>query len=124
AAAYQQLSSAVSVASAAVWRDSLAAANDTIRMSMLAQMLRVSGTTYWLLGHAAGKPVRHQVVSTHRLREVYRLKTFTVIERPDAGQPRVDWQAVLQPKKDAPHWATPRTVDGVCEVRWSHQKLQ
>lgn len=110
AAAYQQLSSAVSVASAAAWRDALAAANDTVRMSMLAQMLRISGTTYWLLGHAAGKPVRHQVVSTHRLREVYRLKTFTVIERPDAGQPRVDWQAVLQPKKGAPQWATPRTV--------------
>lgn len=124
ASAYRDLASAVSLASARAWREALASATETVKISMIAQMLRISGTTYWLLGHAGGKPVQHQVVGTHKLREVYRLKTFAVTDRPDAGQPRVDWEATLLPKKDAPAWATPRVLNGICEVRWSHQKLQ
>src|SRR5207245_2588482 len=92
--------------------------------SMLAQMLRISGTTYWLLGHTNDRPIRRRVIDTQKLREVYRLKGFNVIERSDAGQPRVDWQAVLEPKKGAPSWAAPSVVRGFCEVRWSHGKLQ
>jgi hypothetical protein len=124
AKAYRALSATVSTASAAAWRAAFASATDTARMSMLAQMLRISGTTYWLLGHAGGKPVRHQIVGTGKFRELYRLKSFSITDRPDAGQPRVDWEAVLLLRRGASSFAAAQTVHGICEIRWSHQKLQ
>lgn len=96
-------------------------------MAMLAQMVRVCGSTYWLLGQADDRPVRCKVVDTTTFRQHCRLSRFDVFERPDGGLPQVDWRATLTPAAKAPLHVIesgPRVIDGFCEIRWSHGKLQ
>ena len=50
-------------------------------MAMLAQMIRVCGTTYWLVGQAEHRPVRCKVVDSTTWRQRYRLTALDVTER-------------------------------------------
>ena len=122
-AAYDALCAAASQATAARWGASLARASEAAKLTMLAQMIRLSGTVYWLLGQAGDRPVRCRVSDAGTLRDVYRLRSFATAVPPLVGQPRVDWKATLEPRRGAVG-VEPRTVDGVCEIRWSHGKFQ
>ena len=125
--AYRALAHRVATESARRWRHALDGASDPARMAMLAQMIRVCGTTYWLLGQSSHHPVRCKVVDTSTWRQHYRLGPFDVTERLDVGQPQVDWRAVLHPRPNAPAGIVAegdRVIAGYCEIRWSHGKFQ
>ena len=119
-AEYRDLARIVSTRTAETWREALSSATDRQRMGMLAQMTRICGSRYWLLGQAGAEPVRCCVTDTNTWRSHYRLAKFVVFARPDAGQPQVDWQATLEPSRQAPALVAdngPRVIDGICEIR-------
>jgi hypothetical protein len=126
AAAYKQFAGVVSCETAKRWTAALAAASERTKLEMLAQMIRVCGSNYWLLGQADNRPVRCMVMDSHTWRASYKLRAFDVIERPDAGQPQVDWKATLEPRPAATDDIKAegvRVIDGYCEIRWSHGKF-
>ncbi len=86
---------------------------------MLFRMLRIAGGPYWLLGTKGSSPVRLAVTDTHSWRQTYELRSFRVLDA-HAGQPQVDWRAeIVERATRARHH-----VEGFCELRWSHGKLQ
>lgn len=118
-AAYAKLCRAVSVETTLRWRRRIEGATLPQRTQMLFRMLRIAGGPYWLLGTKGRSPVRLRVCDTRSWRDRYELKRFTVLDA-HAGQPQVDWRAQITDK------ATKATtaVEGYCEIRWSHGKLQ
>jgi len=119
AEAYRQLCRTVSLETEWRWTHRLRAATPGQRTQMLFRMLRVAGGPYWLLGTKGSHPVQLAVTDTRTWRERYALKRFTV-SAAHAGQPQVDWRAVVVERADG----TARTIEGYCEIRWSHGKLQ
>lgn len=122
AEAYRKLCGAVSSRTADHWQSKLDAASESSKLSMLAQMIRLCGSVYWLLGQAGDRPVRCKVADSVSLREQWRLRRFRVAAPTSPGQPRVDWAAELEPRLASGGGAV--TVDGFCEIRWSHGKFQ
>ena len=86
---------------------------------MLFRMLRIAGGPYWLLGTKGKNPVQLRVTDTRTWRERFELKKFTVVDA-HAGQPQVNWRAEIADKAATDR----RHVEGYCEIRWSHGKLQ
>lgn len=118
-AAYDELCRAVSRQTAARWRRHLEAATESQRTQMLFRMLRIAGGPYWVLGVKGPSPVRLAVMDTHSWRRTFELKRFVVTDA-GVGQPQVDWHAeIVERGRSARH-----LVEGYCEVRWSHGKLQ
>ena len=117
--AYAELTEAVSEATARRWQRNLASTSAPQRTQMLFRMLRIAGGPYWLLGTKGSSPVRLAVCDTRTWRERFMLAKFTIGDG-HAGQPQVDWRA------DVTERATGELhrVDGFCEIRWSHGKLQ
>jgi hypothetical protein len=117
--AYAELCRAVSLETTLRWRRRLDASTLAQRTQMLFRMLRIAGGPYWLLGTKGSHPVQLRVTDTRSWRERFELKGFTVLDA-HAGQPQVDWRARIADR------AAGRvvTVEGSCEVRWSHGKLQ
>jgi hypothetical protein len=122
AAAYKAMCATVSAVTAQRWQATLKASSEAVKLGMVAQMIRLSGSVYWLLGQSGDRPVRCRVSDAASLRASYRLTRFDVSAPADVGQPRVDWTARLEPKRGVD--AEPATVDGFCEIRWSHGKFQ
>lgn len=122
AAAYESLCSAVSTVTAEVWMASLNKATEATKLGMLAQMVRICGSVYWLLGQSGDTAVRCRVADSMEFRNTYRLAAFEITTPPAPGQPRVDWRAVLEPRKAAN--ASEVAIEGFCEIRWSHGKFQ
>jgi hypothetical protein len=120
--AYRSMCAAVSTATADRWKGTLNAASDTVKLGMVAQMIRLSGSVYWLLGQSGDRPVRCRVGDAASLRSTYRLARFDVELPASVGQPRVDWTAHLEPRRGVPGEAA--VVVGFCEIRWSHGKFQ
>jgi len=119
AASYTELCRAVSIETTLRWRHHLDGATLPQRTQMLFRLLRISGGPYWLLGTKGHEPIRLRVADTRSWREQYELKSFTVLDA-HAGQPQVDWRAdIVDRRSRARH-----VVDGFCEMRWSHGKLQ
>jgi len=118
-AAYLRLARAVSVETALRWERRLRAASPAQRTQMLFRMLRIAGGPYWLLGTKGRTPVRLAVSDTRSWRERFALKHFDVIAG-RAGQPQVEWRARIVEAGNA----TEHTVEGYCELRWSHGKFQ
>lgn len=117
--AYRELCRAVSIETVLRWRLRLRAATLSQQTQMLFRMLRIAGGPYWLLGTKGSRPVRLRVTDTRSWRQRFELRRFSVLDG-HAGQPRVDWRAEV-----ADHQAgARRVVEGYCEVRWSHGKLQ
>ncbi|MBI2703910.1 MAG: hypothetical protein HYX32_01265 [Actinobacteria bacterium] len=118
-ASYDDLCRAVSEETARRWRRRLDAATARQRVEMLFRMLRIAGGPYWLLGTRGTRPVRLVVDDTQRWRQRFELRRFTVADA-HAGQPQVNWRAEVHDLANGD-----RTfVDGCCELRWSHGKLQ
>jgi hypothetical protein len=118
-AAYAELCRAVSIETTLRWRHRLEAASLPQRTQMLFRMLRIAGGPYWLLGTKGHRPVQLRVIDTRHWRERFELKRFAVVDG-HAGQPQVDWRADIVDRATGDHHA----VDGYCEIRWSHGKLQ
>ncbi len=117
--AYAQLCRAVSLETTLRWRHRLDASTPAQVTQMLFRMLRIAGGPYWLLGTKGSAPVRLAVTDTHSWRQVYELRGFRVLDA-HAGQPQVDWRAeVVERATRVQH-----RVEGFCELRWSHGKLQ
>jgi hypothetical protein len=117
--AYAELCRAVSIETTLRWRHRLDAATLPQRTQMLFRMLRIAGGPYWLLGTKGHTPVQLRVSDTRKWRDRYELKRFTVVDA-HAGQPQVDWRAEILDRTSNTRCA----VDGYCEIRWSHGKLQ
>jgi hypothetical protein len=118
-AAYRDLCRAVSLETVLRWRHRLTAATPVQRTQMLFRLLRIAGGPYWLLGAKGTRPVRLRVDDTRTWRERFALRTFTVTDA-NVGQPQVDWRAEVVEVATG----RARPVDGYCEIRWSHGKLQ
>jgi hypothetical protein len=119
AEAYRELCRSVSLETEWRWTHRLRAASPAQRTQMLFRMLRVAGGPYWLLGTKGAHPVQLAVADTRTWRERFVLKRFRV-RAAQVGQPQVDWRAVVADTSDGSEHA----VDGCCEIRWSHGKLQ
>jgi hypothetical protein len=119
AEAYRELCRAVSVETAWRWEHRLRASSAPQRTQMLFRMLRVAGGPYWVLGTKGARPLRLAVTDTRTWRDRFTLKQFSVTAA-TAGQPQVDWRATVV---DATTRET-TAVEGFCEIRWSHGKLQ
>jgi hypothetical protein len=117
--AYRDLCRAVSLETEWRWQHRLQAASAAQRTQMLFRMLRIAGGPYWLLGTKGARPVRLAVTDSRSWRERFSLKRFTVTAA-RAGQPQVDWRATVTDRATR----TTRHIDGSCEIRWSHGKLQ
>lgn len=116
---YHDLCDAVSRRSAHEWVARLNKATPGQRTRMLLRMLRIAGGPYWLLGTKGSEPLRLEVSDSRVWRRRFELKAFDA-EPAAAGQPQVNWRAeVVEIEGRAV-----RPVDGYCEVRWSHGKLQ
>lgn len=131
-AAYAELCRSVSEQTARRWRRRLEAATNRQRSEMVFRMLRIAGGPYWLLGTKGAQPVRLTVDDTRRWRQRFELRRFNVADA-HAGQPQVNWQAEvterIEPARFPPDHEEPPTsrrhlVEGFCELRWSHGKLQ
>lgn len=118
-AAYAELCRAVSIETTLRWRRRIDAATLPQRTQMVFRMLRIAGGPYWLLGTKGQSPVRLRVCDTRSWRDRYELKRFTVLDA-HAGQPQVNWRAEIADKATKAVTA----VEGYCEIRWSHGKLQ
>jgi hypothetical protein len=118
--AYRELCAAVSEETARRWRRRLRAASVSQQTQMLFRMLRIAGGPYWLLGTKGHRPVRLAVIDTRSWRDRYALRRFDVVAR-RAGQPQVDWRAEVV-DRDATR--NRYVIEGYCEIRWSHGKLQ
>lgn len=118
-AAYLDLCRAVSEETARRWRRRLRAATAPQRTQLLFRMLRIAGGPYWLLGTKGAHAVQLSVTDTRSWRERFALRRFDVADA-HAGQPQVNWRAEITERgSDEVH-----RVDGYCEIRWSHGKLQ
>jgi hypothetical protein len=118
-ATYLELCRAVSIETVRRWRLRLRASTLPQRTQMLFRMLRIAGGPYWLLGTKGHQPVQLRVTDTRTWRERFSLKGFTVVDA-HAGQPQVNWRAEIADRdSDGRHH-----VEGYCEIRWSHGKLQ
>jgi hypothetical protein len=121
--AYDELCRAVSEETARRWRRRLQRATARQRSEMLFKMLRIAGGPYWLLGTKGTQPLRLAVDDTRAWRQKFELRRFTVTDA-HAGQPQVNWRAEIA-VRDLPRGPDhQRTVEGYCELRWSHGKLQ
>lgn len=118
-AAYGDLCRAVSVETALRWEHRLRAATDAQRTQLLFRMLRIAGGPYWLLGTKGRDPVRLAVTDTRTWRDRFELRALDVTAA-RAGQPQVDWRAEIADRGTGAR----RHVEGYCEIRWSHGKLQ
>ena len=116
---YGELCRAVSIETTLRWRHHLDGATIPQRTQMLFRLLRLSGGPYWLLGTKGHEPIRLRVTDTRSWRQRYELKRFSVLDA-HAGQPQVDWRAEVVDRVTRDR----HTIEGFCEIRWSHGKLQ
>jgi hypothetical protein len=117
--AYRELCRAVSLETEWRWTHRLRAATTAQQTQMVFRMLRIAGGPYWLLGTKGAHPVRLAVTDTRTWRERFTLKRFRVAAA-QVGQPQVDWRATVVDSLDG----SSHTIEGYCEIRWSHGKLQ
>lgn len=114
--AWARLSATVAEASAARWSAAVTSPRDRVRL--LWRMLRVSSTSYFVLGTAADRHLRMRIASQWDWMQDHDLRDLTMAARP-AGQPEVAWTATVRPRGGGPE----QDVHGHVEVRWSHGRF-
>jgi hypothetical protein len=110
------LSAAVAAASADRWRAALSRPRD--RLKLLWRLLRITTATYFVLGTDRTAHIRLRVDSAWDWMQAYDLRSFEVLPRV-AGQPVVDWRAVVRRRDDR----SELVVEGHVEIRWSHGRF-
>ncbi|MBI2168192.1 MAG: hypothetical protein HYU28_01635, partial [Actinobacteria bacterium] len=113
---YEEFASAVSVASAARWKQALS----TKPRKELAfwRLLRMGAAPYFLLGASDRERLRIRVATPWDWRQEFELVGFSVTPRA-AGQPTVEWEARIRERASGQD----RSVNGFVEVRWSHGRF-
>lgn len=114
--AYRALAEAVSQASAARWKQTLAKRTDA--EAVLWRLLRIGGAPYFVLGAQRDRSLRLRVMTPWDWRQSYELKRVDVWGD-DAGQPQVRWQARVRGRAEGDELV----IDGHVEVRWSHGRF-
>jgi hypothetical protein len=116
-AGYDELTRAVSTASAERWQRALADAVGPDE-SMLWRLLRIGSAPYFVLGSNQQDSLRLRVGTPWDWRQSFKLRRFEV-EPATGGQPRVNWAATYDDRAAG----APRVVAGHVEVRWSHGRF-
>jgi len=114
---WRYLCAAVASASTARWTESLA--TPRARLDMVWRMLRISGSTYFVLGVAPSAVLRIRVASKWDWLQAYELRGLDIGPRL-AGQPEVEWVARIRRRLDR----ADIVVRGHVEIRWSHGRFQ
>ncbi len=115
AAAYADLATAVSGASARRW--DLGLTTTRSRAAMLWRVLRLTPAPYFVLGTGVDGPIRLRVGTPWDFSRHHRLRRFEI--RPGTtGQATVEWSATVAPGDGADV-----QVRGHVEVRWSHGRF-
>lgn len=115
-APWAELSEAVAAESARRWRASLGTAKERLRL--LWKMLRISGSSYFVVGSDRTANLRLRVDSTWDWAQAYELANFEVCARP-AGQPEVAWAADVVVGESG----EVIEIRGHAEIRWSHGRF-
>ena len=96
---------------------------------MLWRLLRLSATPYFVLGTGRSESLRLRVATPWDWNQQWELAEFAV-QAESAGQPRIAWQALVEPRSSAPAESRPPgdpggpiEVKGHVEIRWSHGRL-
>lgn len=113
---WAELSTAVAEASARRWRAALGSPRDRLRL--LWRMLRVSSTSYFVLGTARDQHLRLRIASQWDWMQEHELRDLSIEPRP-AGQPEVAWTATVRSRCSGDD----QVVAGHVEVRWSHGRF-
>lgn len=113
---YLDLCKAVSIASAARWRDAIAEFGKPEQV--LWRLLRIGSAPYYLLGSDVRRRLRLRIASPWDWRQNFRFLKLEVTPG-SAGQPQVDWVATYETRLDR----EVRSVNGHVEVRWSHGRF-
>lgn len=113
---WREFSHAVAAASANTWRQNLTTA--ARREEMLWRLLRLGPAPYFVLGSSPAGPMRLRIGTPWDWRQSYTLDSFDV-DATAAGQPRVDWRAIVVEKVSG----VEREVAGHVEVRWAHGRF-
>lgn len=119
ARAYAELCEAVSTRTADRWQARWSRATPAVQARLVMRLLRISGGPYWLLGTKGVDPLRLAVADTLTWQARFSLRSFAA-HPAAAGQPQVDWRAEVTDRDNR----RPHLVEGYCEIRWSHGKLQ
>lgn len=113
---WQEFSLAVATASAAKWKQELSTV--ARREEMLWRLLRLGPAPYFVLGSSSSGPMRLRIGTPWDWRQSFTLDSFEV-SAAVAGQPRVDWRAMVVQKPGGAH----RDLAGHVEVRWAHGRF-
>lgn len=113
---WAEFSLAVATASAALWLHELQA--PARREEMLWRLLRLSSSSYFILGSSDGGALRLRIGTPWDWRQNLSLKHLHITAIP-AGQPKVSWSAELVEKDSGAE----RQVDGHVEIRWAHGRF-
>ena len=111
---YEHLVATVARVSAEIWTDAIGAD----AQKLLWRLLRIGSAPYFVLGSSAKGALRLRIGTPWDWRERYMLRRFDVEPRA-AGQPTVDWRAVVREKRTKQE----HDVCGHVEVRWSHGRF-
>jgi hypothetical protein len=113
-ARYQALADRTAMESARRWRAEVRADAEP----MLRRLLRIGSAPYFVLGASKEGFVRLRIGTPWDWREHFILRSFAIEPRA-AGQPMVDWHAVVRERATGAE----RDVRGHVEVRWSHGRF-
>jgi hypothetical protein len=108
--------SAVSERSAASLRNAVKAKHE--KEQLYWELLRLHGSSYYILGNQALGPTRLRTLTPWDFRKRYAFEGME-IEPAGAGQPQVNWRAWFTDSDSK----LERLAEGHIEVRWSHGKF-
>ena len=114
--AYQVLADTVAVESAQRWRNALD--GSSAQEAALWRLMRIGDAPYYILGSAAGGPLRLRIATQWDWRRQYRFRQLDVSAQ-RGGQPRVAWHGVAEDRLSG----TEVSVEGHIEIRWSHGRF-
>ena len=116
AAAYLELTDAVSRASASAWRTAVGTKRQ--RETQLWRLLRIGPAPYFMLGSSKKRSLRLRVTTPWDWRRRFEFRDLEVWGE-QAGQARVGWRASVRDHE----LGQDRPVEGHVEIRWSHGRF-
>lgn len=113
---WEALCEAVALRSAQHWQTALSSPRLALRQ--LWRILRITNTTYFVLGSDRHARLTLRVLSAWDWQQSFELREFTVAPQV-AGQPEVSWHAIVRERATG----ADRGFGGHVEVRWSHGRF-
>lgn len=113
---WAEFSIAVATSSAALWNQELQ--TPARREEMLWRLLRLSSSSYFILGSSDQGPLRLRIGTPWDWRQNFSLQHLEITAAP-AGQPKISWAAQLLERASN----SVRDVHGHVEIRWAHGRF-